>query len=125
MLRLMVVDDQEIVRTGLRHVFETEPGITVVGEAADGREALSLIPEVRPDVVVMDIAMPGLDGIVTTAELTRTAPEISVVVLTLHDDDDTRARAMAAGAVAFVAKHQMGPALLAAVRQVAGRHDER
>jgi DNA-binding NarL/FixJ family response regulator len=118
-VRLIVVDDQKVVRAGLCRMLETDPGITVVGEASDGREALSVASAVHPDIVLMDVAMPGMDGIAATAELSRTAPEIAVVMLTLHDDADTRARAMAAGATAFVPKQQLGAGLLAAVRQAA------
>ena len=120
MIRVVLVDDQPLVRQGLRMRLALEPDISVVGEAGDGATALSLAQAGSLDVVVMDVAMPGMDGIAATAALRRLAPRIAVVIHTLHDDAQTEARARAAGAVAFVAKRGAADALLPAIRQAAG-----
>src|SRR5437763_16909226 len=86
MIRVVLVDDQPLVRQGLRMRLALEPDISVVGEAGDGATALSLAQDGSPDVVVMDVAMPGMDGIAATAALRRLAPRIAVVIHTLHDD---------------------------------------
>jgi DNA-binding NarL/FixJ family response regulator len=96
-----------------------EPDLDVVGEADSGRAVLPLVAAVRPDVVLMDVAMPGQDGIATTAELAAGAPEVAVVVLSHYDDPGTVARALAAGARAFVAKHRIEAQLLTAIRHSA------
>jgi DNA-binding NarL/FixJ family response regulator len=102
--------------------------IQVVGEAANGADAVALAARLRPDVVVMDVTMPVMDGIQATHELRTIVPESSVVILSLHDDVATRDRARLAGAASFIAKHQADHLLLAAIRQAAttgldaGRH---
>lgn len=98
-----------------------EPDLTVVGEAGDGAMALALVKALRPDVVVMDIDLPHLDGLTVTALLREIAPQSAVVVLSLQDDRATCSRARAAGAVAFVSKQARDEALLAAIRAAAGR----
>jgi two-component system response regulator DegU len=100
--------------------FGLEPDVEVVGEARDGAEALSLAAALQPDVVVMDVQMPTLDGIAVTRSLRSVAPRSAVVMLSLHDNASTRAEAQAAGAAAFVGKHEPCEALLAAVRRAAG-----
>jgi len=121
-VRLLLVDDRPVVRKGLRIWLALEPSLEVVGEASGGTEAISLTQALRPDVVLMDVEMPGMDGISATAALRSVAPQSAVVILTLHDDAPTRARAQEAGAVAFVAKHRMEETLLAEIRRVAMRH---
>jgi DNA-binding NarL/FixJ family response regulator len=121
MIRVLVVDDQSVVRRGLRVRFHLEPDLQVVGEASTGREALSLAQTLTPDVVLMDIAMPEMDGIETTAALRRMAPQSVVVILSIHDDAQTRERAQAAGAVAFVEKRGATDALLSAIRLAAAQ----
>jgi DNA-binding NarL/FixJ family response regulator len=118
-VRLLVVDDRPAVRTGLRIWLALEPNLEVVGEADGGAEAISLTQALRPDVVLMDVEMPGMDGISATAALRSLAPQSAVVILSLHDDATTRTRAQEAGAAAFVAKHQMEETLLAEIRRVA------
>jgi len=98
-----------------------EPDMEVVGEAKDGAEAVALAPRLHPDVVVMDIEMPGMNGIRATGELQTLSPQSAVVVLSIHDDPATREQARAAGAVAFVGKHAGEETLLSAIRQ-AVRH---
>lgn len=120
-IRVLLVDDQREVRRGLRMRLELEPDIDVVGEAADGAAAVSAMPLVEPDVALMDVEMPVMDGITATERICSGHPGCAVVVLSLHDDAATRLRAKTAGARAFVAKHQIGEALLDAIRGAAGR----
>ena len=117
MITLLLVDDQVTVRKGLRMRLALEPDMTVLGEAGDATSALALIPALAPDVVVMDVELPDGNGIDVTAALQTAAPHSAVVVLSLHDDGATRTRALAAGATAFVAKHQPDGVLLDAIRQ--------
>ena len=92
-IRLLVVDDRPAVRRGLRIWLALEPNMEVVGEASDGAEAISLAPTLHPDVVLMDVEMPGMDGISATATLRHVVPHSAVVILTLYDDAATRTRA--------------------------------
>lgn len=114
--RILLVDDQPTIRRGLRMRLELEPWLTVVGEASCGPEAVRAAAETGPDVVVMDVVMPGGDGIEATVALLTADPRVRVVVLSLYDDEATRAAAARAGAVAFVAKHDPQGALLDAIR---------
>jgi DNA-binding NarL/FixJ family response regulator len=118
-ITLVLVDDQPGARQGLRMRLELEPDVAVVGEAGDGAAALDLAETLCPDVVVMDIEMPGMDGISATRALRERGQRAKVVILSLYDDATTQARAREAGAVAFVAKHQMDEPLLAAIRAAA------
>ena len=115
---VLLVDDRPTVRRGLRMWLEVEPEVSVVGEAADGEEAVSLAEKLRPDVVLMDVKMPGVDGIEATGKLQAVDPCIAVVILSLYDDTDTRVRARNAGAAAFVAKHRIKPELLVTIRRL-------
>ena len=121
MIRLLLVDDQPAVRRGLGMRLHMEPDIQIVGEASTGREALSMVQALSPDVVLMDVEMPEMDGIEATAALRRVVPQSAVVILSIHDDMQTRVRAQTAGAVAFVEKRGATDSLLAAIRQAA-RH---
>lgn len=116
MIRVFLVDDQPAVRAGLRMRLALEPDLLVVGEAGNGCEALAKATDLAPDVVVMDIRLPCLDGIAATAALRTRSPRPAVVVLTLDDDPAAREAAQRAGAVAFVAKHEADGSLLAAIR---------
>jgi DNA-binding NarL/FixJ family response regulator len=118
-ITVLLVDDQPQVLRGLAMRLALEPDVIVVGAATDGATALDLTGRLHPDVVVIDVELPGVDGIAVTATLAATADAPRVVVLTLHDDARTAARAKAAGASAFVAKHDMERPLLAAIRQAA------
>src|SRR5436305_13411028 len=121
MIRLLLVDDQPVVRRGLRVRFQLEPDMEVVGEASTGREALILAQALSPDVVLMDIEMPVMDGIETTTALRTVVPQSAVVILSIHTDRQTRMRAQVAGAVAFVEKRGTTDTLLAAIRQAAAQ----
>ncbi|HRI98995.1 MAG TPA: response regulator transcription factor [Nocardioides sp.] len=103
-IRVVVVDDHQIVRDGLVALLGALDGVEVVGTAEDGREALHVVEEARPDVVVMDIQMPRLDGIEATRFVTGKHPEVRVVMLTMNEDDDTVLSAMRAGASGYLLK---------------------
>ncbi|MGI5405431.1 response regulator [Streptomyces chartreusis] len=118
-VRVVIVDDEQLVRLALRLVIDGEPDLTVVAEAADGDAALTVVDEQRPDVVLMDIRMPGRDGLSTTRELlTRPAPP-RVLMLTTFDSDDLVLGALRAGALGFVLKDTPPARILDAVRTVA------
>jgi len=116
MIRVLLADDEAMIRAGLRAILATDPGITVVAEASDGREAVELTHAHQPDVVLMDIRMPKLDGLAAAAELRDVAP---VVMLTTFDEDEYVARALADGASGFLLKAADPRELLIAVRAVA------
>lgn len=122
MIRIVLVDDQELVRTGLRALAERDGDIEVVGEASDGRSGLSRVRELRPDVVLMDLRMPQLDGIAATARITAdpTLDAVRVVVLTTFDEDEDVLAAIRAGAAGYLLKDVAPSALREAVRVVAG-----
>jgi DNA-binding NarL/FixJ family response regulator len=119
MIRILLVDDEQLVRTGLRMRLSAEADMTVIGEAGDGPTALELAPAVGPDVVLMDVALPRMSGLAATLNLRTTCPNAAVVMLSIHDDDGTRAQARACGATAFVTKGGQMSELLAAIRQAA------
>lgn len=117
-VRVLLVDDEERVRRGLGMRLEIEQDFEVVGEASDGR-VTTLVAELCPDVVLMDVAMPVMDGIAGAAALERSAPRVAIVMLSLYDDAETRRRAAAAGAFGFVGKHQPEAELVAEIRRAA------
>ncbi len=119
MIKLFLVDDQPSARRVLRQRLSLEADIRVVGEASTGEEAVELVPMLCPDIVLMDVAMPGMDGITATTELRHVCPRSAVVILSLYDDSSTRQRAQSAGAAAFVAKDRVEELLLCTVRQAA------
>jgi DNA-binding NarL/FixJ family response regulator len=116
--RVVLVDDQVLMRAAFRTILEAQ-GIAVVGEAGDGDAAVAVARRTRPDVVLMDVRMPGRDGITATAELAATAPGIHVLVLTTFDDDDVLYGALAAGAAGFLLKNSSPEDVVRAVRCVA------
>ncbi|MFN8515515.1 MAG: response regulator transcription factor [Chloroflexia bacterium] len=123
MISILLADDQPFMRECLRMRLELEPDLRIVGEAGDGEAAISLACDCCPDVVIMDISMPILDGLAATAALRAILPATAVIVHSLYDDDITRARARAAGAKAFVGKHTLEEPLIAAIRAAAVRHE--
>lgn len=118
-LRVLVVDDQALVRTGFRMILESEPGISVVGEAEDGLRAVERALELRPDVVLMDIRMPQMDGIEATRRLIAADPAAKVLVLTTFDLDEYVYEALRAGASGFMLKDAPPEQLIVAVRTIA------
>jgi DNA-binding NarL/FixJ family response regulator len=121
MIRVVVVDDQAVIRTGLRTMLEHETDLTIVGEAANGAEAVAVVAGARPDVVLMDVRMPDVDGIDATRRIlaARTPSSPAVLVLTTFDDDEYVFGALQAGAAGFLLKDAGPDVLVAAVRTVA------
>ena len=115
-IRVALVDDHAIIREGLRALLERHAFIEVVGEAATGAECLAMLDSWRPDVVVMDITMPELNGIETTREIVRQWPEVKVVILSVHSTTEHVYQAFAAGALGYVLKESIGKELLKAIR---------
>ena len=118
-IRVLLVDDQRLVRAGLRMLCESAPDMTIVGEAENGQEAIRLAEQVAPDVILMDLRMPHVDGTVATARIRASRPAVKVVVLTTFDDDDHLFPALAAGACGFLVKDTDPAELIAAVHRVA------
>ncbi|MFI1258143.1 response regulator [Streptomyces netropsis] len=118
-VRVLLADDQPLVRSGLRVIMADHPDLEVVGEAATGAEAVQLVRDVSPDVVVMDIRMPGMDGIEATRRITAGPATARVLVLTTFDEDDHVYGALRAGASGFVVKDMALDDILAAIRVVA------
>jgi DNA-binding NarL/FixJ family response regulator len=119
-IRVALVDDQAIVRAGVARILSPADGFEVVAQCVDGRQAVEELPALRPDVVVMDIRMPVLDGIAATARLRDSADPLDVLVLTTFDEDEVLWGAIEAGAAGFVLKDCSAEDLIAAVRAVAG-----
>jgi NarL family two-component system response regulator LiaR len=118
-ITVLLVDDHELVRRGVRAFLETQPGITVVAEAGGGEEAVRLAAEHAPDVALMDLIMPGMDGVEATRRLTAQSPRTNVIMLTSYHDDEHVFPAIRAGALSYVLK-EVGPEQLAdAVRKAA------
>ncbi|WP_311244943.1 response regulator transcription factor [Microbacterium sp. WCS2018Hpa-23] len=118
MIRVVLVDDQSLFRAGIRMLLASQPDIDVVGEAGDGREAIELVRVTRPDVVLMDIRMPVMDGLTATAEILGQPDPPKIVMLTTFDLDEAAARAIRQGASGFLLKDADPEFLLAAIRTV-------
>lgn len=115
-IRVLLVDDQRLMREGLRTLLELEPDIAVVGEAGDGAEAVALAAELSPDVVLMDVRMPGMDGIEATRRITASGSASRVLILTTFDEDEAAFEGLRAGAVGYLLKAVSGAELAEAVR---------
>ncbi|WP_417466401.1 response regulator [Kitasatospora aburaviensis] len=115
-VRVFVVDDQDLVREGITALLGIQPGIEVAGSARDGAEAAATAPACRPDVVLMDVRMPGIDGVAATELLRRSLPVCKIVMLTTFDDDEYVTRALKAGAVGYLLKNLPAVELARAVR---------
>ena len=118
-VRVLIVDDDKLMRAGLRAVFSADEGIEVIGEAGDGRAGIDSARRLRPDIVLMDVRMPELDGITATRELLQASPELRVVIVTTFEDDDYVFGALAAGASGFLLKRTGPEELIEAIHTVA------
>jgi DNA-binding NarL/FixJ family response regulator len=118
-VKVLLVDDDDLMRAGLRAVLSSDDTIEVVGEAQNGRHAIDRVTALRPDLVLMDVRMPDLDGIAATSEILATNPEVKVVILTTFEQDDYIFGALAAGASGFLLKRTRPEELLAAIHTVA------
>jgi len=118
-IKLMLVDDHDVVRTGLRSFLDTKPGFDVIAEASNGRETLEKMKEVQPDIVLMDITMPDMDGMETTRKLKKLYPDCQVLVLTVHTDKQYFMKMMAVGASGYITKQAAADELVAAIQAVA------
>jgi DNA-binding NarL/FixJ family response regulator len=118
-IRVLLVDDDALMRAGLEAIFSSDRAVEVVGEAVDGREALARARELRPDVVLMDVRMPALDGIAATREIVASLPDARVVILTTFEDDEYIFGALTAGASGFLLKRTSPELLIEALKAVA------
>jgi len=121
MIRILLADDHGIVRQGTRSLLEKEPDLQVVGEAQDGRSAVEMTESLQPNVVVMDIAMPHLNGLDAAAQIGRRHPEVGVIILSMHEEEDYLVRALSAGVRGYLLKDTAQLDLVRAVRPVADR----
>jgi two-component system response regulator NreC len=120
MIRILIVDDHAVVRSGLKLLLDGKQGMSVVGDAADGDEGIRLAQELKPDVVLMDLSMPhGKDGLTATAELKKLLPDTAVLILTMHDDEEYLFRAIHAGASGYILKSAPHEELVQAILSVA------
>ncbi len=117
-IRVVLADDHAIVREGVRLLLDAQPDMEVVGEAADGEQALALARELKPDIVLMDIGMPGMNGLEATRALKAAQPQTSILVLTMHEGEDYFFRILAAGASGYLLKGAGSAELLSALRAV-------
>jgi DNA-binding NarL/FixJ family response regulator len=118
-VRVVIADDHPVVRSGIRGMLEADPGLEVVGEASDGAEAVALTMRERPDVVLMDLRMPDLDGASATAQIRARRPETQIIVLTTYDTDSDIVRAIDAGAIGYLLKDISHEEIARAVRAAA------
>jgi DNA-binding NarL/FixJ family response regulator len=118
-IKVLLVDDQTLIRQGIRLLLEIEPDIQVVGQAADGRAALEQVEALHPDVVLMDVRMPEMDGVAATRLLSTSHPEVKVIILTTFEDDETVFEGLKAGARGYLLKDISSEEMAQAVRKVA------
>ena len=117
-IRILLADDHGIVRKGLRLFLEQNPGMEVVGEAADGREAVSLAEKLHPEIVIMDISMPTLNGVEATAQIVKNNPQVGVIILSMHSDEGYLVRTLTAGAKGYLLKDSAETDLIRAIQTV-------
>ena len=118
-ITVLLADDHSLVRRGFRRILEDDPGIEVVGEAQDGDEAIQLSRRFKPQVIVMDCAMPGTNGVAATRQILQESPDIAILMLSMHAEDTLVRQALAAGARGYILKNALDLDLAAAVRRVA------
>jgi two-component system response regulator NreC len=116
--RILIADDHGVLRAGLRALLNAEPDLTVVGDAADGDEAIRLTRELQPDVVLMDISMPGCGGIEATRRMMQAQPNVRVLILTIHEDETLLREAIRAGASGYIVKRAVESELIGAIHAV-------
>ena len=121
-IKLMLVDDHDVVRTGLRSFLETQPGVKVVAEAKNGQQALERAKEAQPDIVLMDISMPDMDGMEATLQFKKLYPDCQILVLTVHADKQYFMKMLAVGASGYITKQAAADDLIAAIQAVAAGH---
>ncbi len=117
-IRILLADDHTLVRSGIRALLEAEPGLSVIGEAEDGRTAVALACQLKPDVVLMDIAMPLLNGLEATRQLKQQSPQVRVLILSMHDNEEYIRQALEAGAMGYLLKDAAASELISAIRSV-------
>jgi len=117
-IRILIADDHGVLRAGLRALLNAEPDLEVVGEAADGNEALRLVEKLHPDVLLLDISMPGPGGIEVTRRVKRTLPDTRVLILTVHEDEGLLREAIRAGAAGYIVKRAVESELINAIHAV-------
>jgi two-component system response regulator NreC len=117
-IKLLLVDDHQIVRAGLRMLFQAEKDIEIVGEVSSGEEAVKIVGQLKPDVVLMDVAMPGLSGIEATRRIKEASPEVAVLALTMHEDEQYFFKMLSAGASGYIPKRAAPDDLVSAIRVV-------
>lgn len=122
MIKVLLVDDHELVRTGIRKILDSADGVEVIGEVCNGEAALQQITTLAPDVVLMDVNMPGMGGIEATRRILRASPYLKVIALTVHDDDPFPARLNDAGAMGYLTKGCPAEEVLRAIHLVAAGH---
>jgi DNA-binding NarL/FixJ family response regulator len=115
MLRILIADDHEVARRGIRAMLESHPGWEVCGEAKDGREAVELASKEKPDLILLDIGMPNLNGLEAARQILAVSPDIAILILTMHDSDQVVREVLRAGARGFLLKSDAGRDLVAAV----------
>jgi DNA-binding NarL/FixJ family response regulator len=120
-LRILIADDHEVARKGIRSILETHPGWEVCGEARDGREAVELAAQLKPDVLLIDIGMPNLNGLDAARQIMGSAPDVNILILTIHDSEQVVREVLAAGARGFLLKSDAGRDLIAAVEALQNR----
>ena len=118
MINILIADDHAIVRTGLRALLRSEAGLQLVGEATGGYEAIELVGKTHPDILILDLSMPDLDGIAVTRQLKPQYPDLRILILTVHEDEAMLREAIRAGASGYIVKHAAEAELIAAIKTI-------
>jgi two-component system response regulator NreC len=117
-IRILIADDHGVMRAGLRAMLDAEPAVQVIGEAANGEETLNLSNELHPDIVLLDIGMPGMDGIEVTRSMTKLSPPVKVLILSVYEEESLLREAIRAGASGYIVKRAAGDELIDAIQAV-------